>query len=821
MIQPMVLRSLFLVVLTIYGIARADLAQAAEWIEPGEKIELDADEGLVAFVVDSDGEVQAITLDKIGSAFSAPQMPGNAAGRYLRLMKLKAGEYLFNRMKVGYAYYSSIFFNLRDIPNSRFKVVPGRLNYVGDLVARGQSWNRQIGVRNSGLAALELVERDFPGLTEQHAWQYVGEYPDDFMAFRTQQRQKHTPGKVPEPQLPEPSIEARDWSERLFRASENELIEIDPTGRFLFEGRIVDGTLSLKMTDLETSLRRSLYLGPESLSALVFVGRSRVVINLRNTQGSTRSVGLSLEKPDQLNPIEYSFGGRIVDSVRGSEHEVIVESTDNGVRLFRLDLRRATEKGALENAEELNRKVKDDAFWWIDSKSGPRLMLIKDKDEENANYRYFPLDGGKPREFAIPVRENEFVAIKGVDAQGRILALTDVDRDQIELVEIDATTGAIKSTLERRPGRDLLAIGFSRVGELASVSYQVNGRMEHEMLTAPEQALATAIAKAMPGRSVLTGMAAANGKRIVYTYGAADPGTYYVYDGNSRKLLLATHRMPQLAGRELAQSESFTVASADGFQVEALLTRLGGGTASKPLLVIPHGGPMGVFDSGHFDPEVQFFAQLGYAVLQVNYRGSGARGKSVKELGYRQLGQAIEQDIDLAVDAVLKKSGIDRARIAVLGTSYGGYSAVMLGILKPDRYKASVAIAGVFDLALQFSGSDAASLPKALKKMEEIFGNPKTDYAQLKQVSPAYQYERIRNPLLVVHDRGDTRVPFEHARRLQEMLLLKGTPARFVVTNDGLHGLAKAATAITEYPVIAAFLEQSLSGNATTSRAAN
>ena len=462
--------------LAFFALALCGLVHAADWIEPGEQVELGPDEGLVAFVIDSEGEVQAITLDRLGSAFSAPQMPGNKAGRYLRLMKLKAGEYSFNRLKIGHVYYASIYYKLRDLPNSRFRVTPGRLNYVGDLVARGQAWTRQIGIRNSGLAALELVDRDFPGLTDRFEWKYVGEYPDEFVEFRNQQRKLVTQKRGPEPELPEPAMEARDWSERLFRAPEDEFVEIDPSGRYVFEARTVDGTLSLKMTDLETSLRRALYLGPESLADLVFVGSSRVVINLRNDRGTTRSVGLSLADPDQLNPVEFSFGGSVVGSVFGSEHEAIVESDDDGVRLFRLDLRHANERSALKDAEELNRKVKDDAFWWVDARHGPRLMLVRNSEPGSANrYRYFPMDGSKPLEFEIPIRENEYTEIKGIDAQGRILALSDAGREQTELVEIDPASGSIKSTLERREGRDLLGIGFSRAGELASVSVPGEG----------------------------------------------------------------------------------------------------------------------------------------------------------------------------------------------------------------------------------------------------------------------------------------------------------------------------------------------------------
>lgn len=413
-------------------------------------------------------------------------------------------------------------------------------------------------------------------------------------------------------------------------------------------------------------------------------------------------------------------------------------------------------------------------------------------------------------EFSVDVRTNETFSIVGFDNRDRLLALTNYDREHTELVQVDPRTGVIGETVLSRSGVDLLSVAMNPDHSLRSISYRERGNIHRELLASDDADLKDSLSKALPGRVVHASLPARNGRRIVFAYGSSEPGRYYLFEKETRQLRPLASLAPHLEGRRLAGSEVFSVKNKAGQDIEAILTR-NPATRPQPLIVIPHGGPFGVFDRRIFDPEVQFFAALDFAVLQVNYRGGAGLGKDALKQGYRELGRGIEDDIEMAVDEALKRPSVDPRRVVVLGTSYGGFSALSLAIRHPGRYRAAVGIAGAYDIALQFTGSDAAGSEKTLELMAEMFGDPIKDKGLLQSVSPVYAYERINSPLLLVHDRGDVRVPFEHARRLQTLLTLRGKPASMIALNDGRHGISDAKSAIANYPIIAAFLDKALS----------
>jgi dipeptidyl aminopeptidase/acylaminoacyl peptidase len=265
-----------------------------------------------------------------------------------------------------------------------------------------------------------------------------------------------------------------------------------------------------------------------------------------------------------------------------------------------------------------------------------------------------------------------------------------------------------------------------------------------------------------------------------------------------------------LDGRPLAASERFMVKSSDGFDIESFLTKPETSADQKlPLLVLPHGGPIGIADYKRFDREVQYFAKIGYAVLQVNFRGSGA-GKSNTERGAGVWGTTMISDINAAVDAALKKFPIDENKIVAMGTSYGGYGAVRLLQLNPKRYKAAVGICGVYDLPLIFNAGQSSRGKKSIDWYKKFVGNPSTELDKLMAQSPVYSTEKLSSPILLVHDRGDEIAPFEHALRLQAALAENGNKVKLLTVNDEQHGLVVAASAIANYPKIAKFLSDAL-----------
>jgi dipeptidyl aminopeptidase/acylaminoacyl peptidase len=189
---------------------------------------------------------------------------------------------------------------------------------------------------------------------------------------------------------------------------------------------------------------------------------------------------------------------------------------------------------------------------------------------------------------------------------------------------------------------------------------------------------------------------------------------------------------------------------------------------------LPHGGPLGVRDSRQFDPLVQYIATWGIAILQVNYRGSSGYGQKFLEAGYREYAKGIEDDIEAAVELVTTKGLVDSDRMCVAGMSYGGYSALISVMRRPDRYLCTATVAGISDVPLFLNSTGMTRTEEGRDALEKYIGDPETEYERLVSISPAYRADEIEIPVLIVHGTEDRRVDVEHAYRLKTMLKAHG-----------------------------------------------
>jgi dipeptidyl aminopeptidase/acylaminoacyl peptidase len=185
---------------------------------------------------------------------------------------------------------------------------------------------------------------------------------------------------------------------------------------------------------------------------------------------------------------------------------------------------------------------------------------------------------------------------------------------------------------------------------------------------------------------------------------------------------------------------------------------------------------MWVQDTRHYDPVVQYLASWGFAVLQVNYRGSSGYGVAFLESGKREWAQGIEDDIDAAVETVLARPEIDGTRICIAGGSYGGFSAVASLQRHPDRYRCGASLNGVSDLLLHLEQGECAERESCREALEEIIGDPEAERGRLIALSPAYHVRDISAPLLVAHGTRDWRVHPDQSHRLILMLETFGKP---------------------------------------------
>ncbi|MDL1860903.1 S9 family peptidase [Betaproteobacteria bacterium PRO7] len=297
---------------------------------------------------------------------------------------------------------------------------------------------------------------------------------------------------------------------------------------------------------------------------------------------------------------------------------------------------------------------------------------------------------------------------------------------------------------------------------------------------------------------------------LVYSYSDRDPGRWYLLDAEKRSLQELVARRPWIDVQQMAQKTPIRYKARDGIEIPAYLTLPPGRDKQLPLVLIVHGGPFVRGEFWGWDREAQFLASRGYAVLQVDYRGSLGYGWNHHRLGRRQWGLAMQDDLTDGVNHLVAQGIADKSRVAIMGGSYGGY-ATMMGLAKdPDLYRCGINIVGVTDLALMGTAtwSDMSVESKEFQIwFAQHVGDPAKERDKLDAASPARLADRIRRPVLIAHGYNDVRVPIEHAHRMRAALDRAGMrDVEWVVYPDEAHGILREKNASDLYSRIERFL---------------
>ena len=216
---------------------------------------------------------------------------------------------------------------------------------------------------------------------------------------------------------------------------------------------------------------------------------------------------------------------------------------------------------------------------------------------------------------------------------------------------------------------------------------------------------------------------------------------------------------------------------------------------SAPMIVIPHGGPH-ARDSWGFDPDTHIFSQAGYAVLKVNFRGSTGYGKEFTQMGFGEWGGDTQQDIIEATEWAINQRIADPERIGIYGGSFGGYSAAMAPMLRPDLYKSSVAYIGVFDLEMLYDEGDIKTIKWGGKYLDKTLGQ---DPTKIKAMSPVQQADKLEAPIIIVSGKEDQRAPIEHAYALADALEEAGKEHELIIVEKEGHGFRKPENRLMLY----------------------
>jgi dipeptidyl aminopeptidase/acylaminoacyl peptidase len=344
-------------------------------------------------------------------------------------------------------------------------------------------------------------------------------------------------------------------------------------------------------------------------------------------------------------------------------------------------------------------------------------------------------------------------------------------------------------------------------GHLVAVGYATDRRhwhfLDEEM--AREQA---AIDRALPGTwNEIVDMDAAERLALIRSSSDVQPPRYLVYNRARREMHPLFVQYPDLKPEWMSPMEPIEFQARDGLTIHGYLTRpRGAAPGPLPAIVLPHGGPTSR-DVWGWDPEVQFLASRGFAVLQINFRGSTGYGSRHRRLGYKQWGLAMQDDITDATRWMIAEGIADPARIGIYGASYGGYAALMALVATPDLFRAGASFAGVSDI-LEMLDDDEHYICSDFNT--PMVGDDWKDRDQLAATSPARHADRIRAPVLIAHGTEDPIVHVKQAHLMIDAIEAADGQVEYALYEGEVHGFIDERNQIDFYTKLATFFERNL-----------
>lgn len=620
---------------------------------------------------------------------------------------------------------------------------------------------------------------------------------------------------------------------RFTRFPQYERAKISPQGTYLAVTALDAGKRSLTFIDLR-SRKVTFTLRPASVSMVgrfYWVNDTRVIVELVQQEGDLaqpKSYGELYAVDARGGSGRLVFGYRagemgtgshikkggaerswatVVDTLRGDDRRVLVETLsmdtvgDGRTTLQKLDVYTGvTTQVAMAPAPAVD-FITDENGW-------PRVAVGRDSSWNVHSYYRDP-DEDEWRELSSLSGLDGHSRAWAFSAARRQLYVTEQDAEGMLFAAVDVITGA-RTVLARNPVVPPSDVVLDpRTNEPILVrfdpdlpSYEPVSR-DHPLVRVLAGLQRTFAEEQVDVVSATDDLS----KVVVLVYSDRDPGRYLLVDSAALAAEPVVEMRPWIDPASMAPMGAFRIVASDGLAIHGYLTVPSGVTKPRglPLVVVPHGGPHDVRDYWGFDPEAQLFASRGFAVLQVNFRGSGGYGGDFRDAAFGHWGDRVQQDIIEATRFVVAKGYVDPRRVCIFGASFGGYSAMQSAILAPDLFRCAVGYAGVYDLALVGKDDDIVTSALARGQIRTSIGS---EPAALKAASPVYNADKLGARVMLVHGAKDERAPITHAERLRDALAELGRPVEWLVAPLEGHGFYDEKVRERTYAKVLEFIEE-------------
>jgi len=455
--------------------------------------------------------------------------------------------------------------------------------------------------------------------------------------------------------------------------------------------------------------------------------------------------------------------------------------------------------------------------WGVDNDGVVRLAAMQDENSLSYETQIMYREGEESEWTEIDRFEglqNGWGLMGFTENNEKLYVTSNLGQDTYSVNLFDPQTGEMEDVFANE-GTDVNYLGFTPTGEPVTIIYNdIDTKPQRHYINNKWKNLIEGFKQAFGVDYVgISSMSEYGEKMILSINSDINPGEYYLYDSNKNNIVYLGSTRPWIDPKTMSKMKPITYEARDGETIYAFLTiPIDSDGKDLPLIINPHGGPFGIQDQWRFNPETQFFANQGYAVMQINYRGSGGYGKRFEKIGYKRWGLEMQDDISDGVQWAIDQGIADSEHVCIYGASYGGY-ATMAGItLTPELYRCAVNYVGIWDLKMLYEQNG-----RWVERMDRWFKNhvidPKEDIDQLEKTSPKFHIDKIKAPLFIVHGRRDYNVRIEQAETLMDALDKKDIPYEVLIKKEEGHGFVLEENRIELYSRMKTFFNENLAKN--------
>jgi dipeptidyl aminopeptidase/acylaminoacyl peptidase len=539
-----------------------------------------------------------------------------------------------------------------------------------------------------------------------------------------------------------------------FKSQERVAFAISPDGKMLSYLQLVGKKQELFVEQVETGESKQITNLDKHVIGYYFWVSNDELIYYKEDKGAGREsdvfiIDKSGNNERQLNANEKGRLSVLKDQLIDNKY-LLVSSNKRDSTVFdvyRLNVR----DGKMEMAVKNPGNITD---WITDSKGQLRLAISSDGVNETLLYRE---NENKP---FTPILTNSFTTtlkpISFSETEADVVyAISNVNRDKSALVELNCKTGKETKVLFANDTLNVVDAQYSRSKKRMGFVICETWKKDKYFLDDAVKQFYSKLDVLLPGTEYrIIDRDKDDNLFIVRTFTDKNPGSYYLYFAKTGKIKKLSDFNASLKEQDLAEMKPISYTSRDGFKINGYLTLpLNQPSTNLPVVVLPHNGP-GSRNTWGYNPEVQFLANRGYAVFQINYRGSSGYGKDFMVAGYKQWGGKINNDINDGVKWLIDQKIADPKRVALYGTGFGGYLALNSVYSNPGLYACVASNSGVINL-FSYLKSIPPYLKSNLQMYYTIIGNPVTDVDYMRQVSPVFHAEKINVPVFIAQNTND------------------------------------------------------------------